>query len=371
MLAKRILPVALLSILAASSPVTVERDTKDSAPLLTAISNDPDLSIFYSLIKSTGGSSGIPGPQFEERFNNLTDGRKYTAFAPVDSAFKNLPQELSTALTAPASYSLLEFILRSHIAQGSITTEDVKTSGKSVTAIEGTPLAFNSAGETVSVNKQANLVSDSRTEVGNGAIFKITSVLDSFAGLFGADNANNTASASYPASQNEGSIASALASQKDLSTYSELLNATSPDFVYLLDASLSQGKNLSIFAPSNAALAALGQSAKALQPSNNALSSYLLKYPFIDTTSTGQEKSIVGFPATVQRDSNGAITSVNNAAVKGGAYCVPGACIYTVDKWLDPIFGALSAGNSSSASSSSGGLGIVEHSGSSSFTHCC
>ena len=274
-------------------------------------------------------------------------------------------------MTAPASYSLLEFILRSHIVQGSITTEDVKTSGKSVTAIEGTPLTFNSAGETVSVNKQANLVSDSRTEVGNGAIFKITSVLDSFAGLYGADSLNNTTSTVYPASQNEGSIASALASQKDLSTYVELLNATSPDFLYLLDASLGQGKNLSIFAPRNAALAALGQSAKALQPSNNALSSYLLKYPFIDTTSTGQEKSIVGFPATVRRDGKGAITSVNNAAVKSEAYCVPGACIYTVDKWLDPIFGAISSGNSSASSSSGGPPGIVEHSGSSSFTHCC
>ena len=274
-------------------------------------------------------------------------------------------------MTAPASYSLLEFILRSHIVQGSITTEDVKTSGKSVTAIEGTPLTFNSAGETVSVNKQANLVSDSRTEVGNGAIFKITSVLDSFAGLYGADSLNNTTSTVYPASQNEGSIASALASQKDLSTYVELLNATYPDFLYLLDASLGQGKNLSIFAPRNAALAALGQSAKALQPSNNALSSYLLKYPFIDTTSTGQEKSIVGFPATVRRDGKGAITSVNNAAVKSEAYCVPGACIYTVDKWLDPIFGAISSGNSSASSSSGGPPGIVEHSGSSSFTHCC
>ncbi|KAH6882973.1 FAS1 domain-containing protein [Alternaria rosae] len=366
MLAKRVFPVALLTILATSSPV--ERDTKDSAPLLTAISNDPDLSIFYSLINSTGGASGIPGPQFEERFNNLTDGRKYTAFAPVNSAFKNLLQELSTALTAPASYPLLEFILRSHIVQGSITTEDVKTSGKSVTAIEGTPLSFSSAGETVSVNKQANLVSTSRTEVGNGAIFKITSVLDSFAGLFGADDFNKAASASYPASQNEGSIASALASQKDLSTYVELLNATSPDFAYLLDGSLGQGKNLSIFAPSNEALQALGQSVKALQPSNNALSSYLLKYPFIDTTSTGQEKSIVGFPATVERDNKGAITSVNNAAVKGEAYCVSGACVYTVDKWLDPIFAGAGAGNSSA---SSGGPALVEHSGSNPNSHCC
>jgi hypothetical protein len=83
MLAKHLLPTALLTILATSSPI--KRDTTNNASLLTAISKDPDLSIFYSLINSTGGASGVPGPQFEERFNNLTDGRKYTAFAPVNS----------------------------------------------------------------------------------------------------------------------------------------------------------------------------------------------------------------------------------------------------------------------------------------------
>jgi hypothetical protein len=83
MLVKRIYPVAFLSILATST--LLERDTTDNVPLLTAISMDPDLSIFYSLFNSTGGMSGLPGPPFEERFNNLTDGRKFTAFAPVNS----------------------------------------------------------------------------------------------------------------------------------------------------------------------------------------------------------------------------------------------------------------------------------------------
>ena len=84
MLFKRICPVALLSVLVSSSPL--ERiEAADSLGLLTAISKDPELSIFYSLLNSTGGVSGIPGPPFEERFNSLADGRKYTAFAPVNS----------------------------------------------------------------------------------------------------------------------------------------------------------------------------------------------------------------------------------------------------------------------------------------------
>jgi hypothetical protein len=87
-------PLALIATLTTSSFVTgsslsrstlLGRGGTDSGPLLTAISNEPDLSTFYSLIKSTGGTSGIPAPPFEERFNNLTDGRKFTAFAPVNS----------------------------------------------------------------------------------------------------------------------------------------------------------------------------------------------------------------------------------------------------------------------------------------------
>jgi len=94
-LTKRIyLPLALIATLTISFIIIgiplkrhsqYRRDGTDSIALLTAISNDPDLSTFYSLIKSTGGSSGIPAPTFEERFNSLADGRKFTAFAPVNS----------------------------------------------------------------------------------------------------------------------------------------------------------------------------------------------------------------------------------------------------------------------------------------------
>lgn len=54
-------------------------------PVLTTISQDPDLSMFYSLFFKTG-FMGKPGPMFEERFNDprRLDGTKYTVFAPTN-----------------------------------------------------------------------------------------------------------------------------------------------------------------------------------------------------------------------------------------------------------------------------------------------
>jgi hypothetical protein len=53
-------------------------------PVLTTVKNTPETSIFYDLIVSTGGSSGLPEPELEERFNDLNQGLKYTVLAPVN-----------------------------------------------------------------------------------------------------------------------------------------------------------------------------------------------------------------------------------------------------------------------------------------------
>jgi uncharacterized surface protein with fasciclin (FAS1) repeats len=254
--------------------------------------------------------------------------------------------EVLAALTEPASYVLLEAILRAHIAEGAVTTEDVLTPGKSVEAIEGNPLTFSKVDDTVTINNQTTLVTTSSTVVGNGAIFKINKMIDLLVLFYGTDVEANTpiGSTSRPpkeTSEGPGTIASALASSPNLSTFTSLLNVTSPDFFYFLDTTLPEGKTFSIFAPSNSVFQALGLTDKVVQPSNNPFTAYLLKYPFIDTSSPGQDKSIVRFPATVRRDDGGSITSVNNAAVKGDATCVRNACIYTVDRWLDPMFGFL------------------------------
>ncbi|USP79746.1 uncharacterized protein yc1106_07020 [Curvularia clavata] len=322
MMFKQLCPVALLTVLVSSSPV--ERATTDSVAILTAISQDPELSTFYSLLNSTGGASGIPGPPFEERFNSLADGRKYTAFAPVNSAFEALQPGVATALTTPASYVLLEAILRTHIVEGLVNPEEALNVNKSIISIEGIPLTFQSSGSTISINNQAALVSTESTPVGNGAIFKITSVLDPLVTIFGTDVGKNGSviATTNPQVANDvprdsQTIASLLASISELSTYTELLKTTSPSFFNLLDASLRTDKHISVFAPSNAASAAVGQTPKAIQPSNQPFTSYLLEYPFIDTTSAGQEKSIVGFPAIMRRDARGTVTSVNNAFVKG------------------------------------------------------
>jgi uncharacterized surface protein with fasciclin (FAS1) repeats len=230
------------------------------------------------------------------------------------------------------------------------TTDNVRTSGKSIKSVEGFPLSFSSKGDSITINNETKLVSASSAIVGNGALFKITSVLDAFVDMFGTDvsgNAStNVASESVPSNTNSsdvsrdsGAVASVLTSSPNLSTYTVLLKATSPEFFSLLDGFFASGKHISIFAPSNAVFEAMGGPASTLQPSNQPLFSYLLKYPFIDTTSAGQEMSVLGFPATVRRDSTGAITSANNAIVKREKICVRNVCVYTVDRWLDPVFG--------------------------------
>lgn len=65
-------------------PHPQQQDQQALDPLLTTISKDPELSIFYSLFNSTGGAEGKPGPALEERFNDARDGRRYTAFAPTN-----------------------------------------------------------------------------------------------------------------------------------------------------------------------------------------------------------------------------------------------------------------------------------------------
>jgi hypothetical protein len=101
-----------------------------------------------------------------------------------------------------------------------------------------------------------------------------------------------TNSTSEDASQNPETITSALASSPDLSTYRKLLNATSPDVFIMLDGSFPASETISIFAPSNKVFEAMGGSGRILQSSSQPFSSYLLKYPFINMTPAGQEKSI-------------------------------------------------------------------------------
>jgi hypothetical protein len=101
-----------------------------------------------------------------------------------------------------------------------------------------------------------------------------------------------TNSTSEDASQNPETIALAFASSPDLSTYRKLLNATSPDVFIMLDGSFPASETISIFAPSNKVFEAMGGSARILQSSSQPFSSYLLKYPFINMTPAGQEKSI-------------------------------------------------------------------------------
>lgn len=65
-------------------PTADEPRQAQPQPLLTIAQGTPDLSRFYALSRGTGGESGGPGPDLEDRFNNPRSSLQYTLLAPTN-----------------------------------------------------------------------------------------------------------------------------------------------------------------------------------------------------------------------------------------------------------------------------------------------
>ncbi|KAK8162662.1 FAS1 domain-containing protein [Phyllosticta citrichinensis] len=161
-------------------------------PLLTTISNDPDLTTFYSLFNATGGQSGCPGPDLEERFNTPDFG-PYTAFAPTNDAFDKVPDPVIKLLTAAPSHQLILAILRTHIAQGFLPADDLNNGSTNLISIEGFQLEFRLEEGGTKINGQAVLSTDAPLQAANGIVYKIDRVIDPFVGYFGDDQNQDNA----------------------------------------------------------------------------------------------------------------------------------------------------------------------------------
>jgi hypothetical protein len=67
------------------SPPQDGSDQQQLQGVLSTLQQDPDLSMFSQLIQGTGGSSGKPFPDFEERFNDPVGSNiKWTILAPTN-----------------------------------------------------------------------------------------------------------------------------------------------------------------------------------------------------------------------------------------------------------------------------------------------
>ncbi|PPJ50599.1 hypothetical protein CBER1_05728 [Cercospora berteroae] len=327
------------------------------SPLLTTIKNRPELSIFYSLVSSTGGTSGIPGPALEERFNDPNNSLRFTAFAPTNDAFSHVSQDTIAALTTPQSYQLLYSILINHIAPGEPTFSDLQRQG-TVHAIGGFDISFDAQGELLtnanttseserSRDHQAALIKGQdgqamRIPASNGAIFMIDHVLDGLFTYFGVDEAVSGNQGVPEAIEHTGSMRDILETTPELSTLSDILKGLRADFLTRLSLASSDlaVNNRTVFlAPSNTAFEALPSEAvqKALQPSNYDLSAFLLRFGLGEVAGADAEtgrmkvKSQSGFVILVESG------RANNARVEK-RICADNGCVWVVGRWLDPLW---------------------------------
>ncbi|KAL1636909.1 hypothetical protein SLS56_001006 [Neofusicoccum ribis] len=267
-------------------PHPQQQDQQALDPLLTTISKDPELSIFYSLFNSTGGAEGKPGPALEERFNDARDGRRYTAFAPTNEAFSQIPQEVMSLLIQPPSYELLLALLRTHIAQGYLSPSSLLTDSP-IETIQGFTLTFaNSTDTTIATN--ANMTPSSAspadlstnpppsllhnpqghpltTPASNGLLYKTTHLLPPFPTYFGAD-APTASPPSRPPASLAPTMASILEAHPALSTLAAALRRINPAFVARLALFAADGDEATVFlAPGDAAWAVLPAGAAATE----------------------------------------------------------------------------------------------------------
>lgn len=334
-------------------------------PLLSTIATVPELSSFSAVILASGGSE--PNPAFEERFNSVLDGRNYTALAPTNDvsncdsrmstprsremtdprkAINKISPALVEALTAAPAYPIFESIIRTHVAEGFVTSADV-VSASPFEAIEGFPLVAAAVGgdQAILVNNQAQIVAVD-TFASNGVIHQIDQVLNPFTDYFGISNTT----AAPTTSDTDGTVADILLSDQRLSIMRDILQALNPDFIHVRLALAEAGGMPQIFAvPSNDAFVGLPDNTvdASVAPSNQPLSLQLYSFGLLDTDARFADldfssgpinvpSTLTGINVTATQVDGGA-TFLNNAAIQEQV-CGSNGCVWVVDRILDPLY---------------------------------
>ena len=99
----------------------------------------------------------------------------FTVFAPVNSAFDNLPAGTVAALLAEGNEEILDDLLKYHVVAGAAVTSDMLSNGQMVTTLEGGTLEIGVSGEGVTVNGASLITADIAGT--NGVVHLIDGVL--------------------------------------------------------------------------------------------------------------------------------------------------------------------------------------------------
>lgn len=272
-------------------------------------------------------------------------------------AFAKVSPDLVETLTAAPAYPLLESILRTHIAEGLVTSANI-ISASPVVAIEGFPLVAQSTGaDSIFVNDQAKIVAVDTFSL-NGVVHQIDQVLNPFTAYFGVTNTTTAPQTS----DTDGTIADILLNDERLTNIRDVLLALQPDFVHgRLQLAKPDGALQIFAAPSNDAFAAAppGTVDSSKAPSNQPLSLQLFtlgllrsdtKYEDLDFSAGSIQvaSAFTGINITAKQTPEGA-TLLNNAAIQAQVCGQTNGCVWILDRILDPLYLAFGPLNRRSA----------------------
>lgn len=279
----------------------------------------------------------------------MTDTRK---------AINKIAPAVVEALTSAPAYPIFESIVRTHIAEGFVTSADV-VSASPFEAIEGFPISATAVGgeQAILVNNQAQIVAVD-TFASNGVIHQIDQVLNPYTDYFGVSNTT----APPTTSETDGTVADVLLGDERLTTIRDILQALSPDFVSTRLALTEAGGTPQILAvPSNDAFVGLPDNTvdASVAPSNQPLSLQLYSFGLLDTDARFGDLDFSGGPISVASTFTGinvtasqvagGATFLNNAGIQEQV-CGSNGCVWLLDRILDPLYLAFGPLNRDTAS---------------------
>lgn len=219
-----------------------------------------------------------------ELADDLSGSGPFTVFAPVNSAFGALDEAQVERLLAPENRALLRKVLTYHVVPGAIYAADL-TDGAQVTTLEGTTLTIDLGGE-ARVNGARIVATD--IEASNGVVHLIDGVL--------TENLD-------------------IVDVATLNGFETLVSAAAAAGLVEALRGEGSGAGLTVFAPTEAAFAALGE-----VPSDPAVLAAVLLYHVVDgvvpstALSDGQVvPTLQGGTLTVDLDAGVRIVGSSNA----------------------------------------------------------
>lgn len=251
-------------------------------------------------------------------------------------------------MTSAPNYPLLLALIRTHITEGYISPDRVRSSSAQLEAVEGFSLAIDSGGRLLTnkdvtnsdipIASQANLEKSAPIPASNGIIYKIDNLLDPYITYFGEDSPSGSTT---NVQKRAGSMSDYVNVEPSLTRLAAVLERVNPDFLHTRLDQSPDGQETTFFAPSNTAFELLPETAmeKAMESGNSVLTSWLLEFGLTSGGGGGatvfqSQKS--GFNITMGLKGR----KVSNAKVEQ-RICLDNGCVVVVGRWLDPLYGVM------------------------------